>query len=121
MYLVKPAGLLELTGPRGTCQEHSFGGRVVSALPVGRPQRKTFGEFIAAKRPTAATGFTADQARRLRLAGADIDTLTKLQTWARLRWPDWYTRRSGEKYDGPTGKQVMAHLWAGYLAWAEAE
>ena len=49
------------------------------------------------------------------------DSLAKRQTWARERFPTWYMRRSGEKYDGPTGMQVMANLWAAYLALTEAE
>lgn len=83
------------------------------------PRRKSFGDFIAGG--YRKIWLNADQSRRLDRAADDIDGLEKLQTWARHRWPTWYVRNSGDKFDGPTGKQTIALLWADYLAWAEAE
>ena len=90
----------------------------MSALP-SNPADRTFGDFLIAE---ADHGLLVpdDFPRRLKASAGGINSLTKLQTWARLRWPDWYTRRGGKDHDGPTGKQVMALLWADYLAWAEA-
>ncbi len=87
------------------------------------PARKTFAEFLARPPDDHGQAFEVpdDFHRRLYACADQINTLTALQRWARERWPTWYTCRGGENHDGPTGKQNMACLWAGYLEWAEAE
>ena len=94
----------------------------MSGLPRDPAGRKSFGDYM--RLPPDDRGILQvlpDLPRRLKAAADRIDSLLKLQTWARERFPDWYTRRGGEANDGPTGKQAMAYLWASYLAWAEAE
>ena len=107
--------------------------------PQRAPDRKTFGDYMRLAHEKSAFSWVRRGAPnphknnelldrlRLRAPGRhvsfadDIDSLIKLQTWARHRFPTWYTRNAGDANDGPTGKQIMALLWADFLAWMEAE
>ncbi|MEE9250177.1 MAG: hypothetical protein V3U93_03505 [Alphaproteobacteria bacterium] len=99
----------------------------MSGLPSNPSRRKTFGEYLATRPDEERHVRSVSEHlhptffKRLALSADHFDSLVKLQTWARERWPFWYTRRGGEKSDGSTGKQVMALIWASYLAWAEAD
>ena len=112
----------------------------MSAPPRAPAPRKTFGEYVHSNYMAVflATEVGNDElpgaqemlnririgTQNGRIVADDIDRLDKLQTWARERWPTWYTRRSEDEFGkntGPTGKQALAEIWADYLAWAEAD
>lgn len=102
----------------------------MNATPLAPMTRQTFGKWLATFpvedrfMETHFDGQTIDVPRRMWLARDHFDSLAKLQTWARERWPTWYTRRGADQFGkntGPTGKQIMGELWADYLSWSERE
>ena len=112
----------------------------MSAPPCAPVQRKTFGKYARGNElgellaNEVYEGEDPDSQELLdrlrftvrdgRIVADDIDRLAKLQTWARERWPSWYTRRSVDQFGkntGPTGKQIMDEAWADYLFWSERE